>query len=374
MRLQAALLAGLLAGPAWAQESPAEAAAAAAGQLEAAAEALEAATGARDRVRALTETVLAFEAGLAALRDGLRRASLREQEIRQRFDAKSEELGALLAVMQRIGQSEGPVVLLHPSGALGTARAGMMLGDVTPALQAEADALRAELEEVAALRAVQDDAAQRLRDALSGVQSARTALSQAISDRRDLPRRFVEDPVRMAILLESSETLAAFASGLVDEAETGADPAPSLAALKGALPLPARGSLLRRFNEADAAGITRPGLILATAPGALVVSPTAATIRYRGPLLDYGNVAILEPARGVLIVLAGLAEVYGTVGEVVPPETPVGLMGGSDRFGRGNVTEGAFAGGAPRSETLYIEVRQDQRPVDPAEWFELTRE
>ena len=53
--------------------------------------------------------------------------------------------------------------------------------------------------------------------------------------------------------------------------------------------------MLRGMNEADAAGIKRPGIILATRPGALVNAPTAATIRYVGPLLDYGNVMILEP-------------------------------------------------------------------------------
>ncbi|MEZ5674302.1 MAG: hypothetical protein R3D81_03325 [Thalassovita sp.] len=47
-----------------------------------------------------------------------------------------------------------------------------------------------------------------------------------------------------------------------------------------------------RADESDAAGIARPGVVLATRPRALVTTPTAATIRYLGPLLDYGNVMI----------------------------------------------------------------------------------
>ena len=57
-----------------ASDTPAEAADKAGQLLEQAAIALEEADSARDRVRALTVTVQAYEAGLAAMRDGLRRA------------------------------------------------------------------------------------------------------------------------------------------------------------------------------------------------------------------------------------------------------------------------------------------------------------
>ena len=63
-----ALLMGLT--PAQAADNPARAAQAAADQLEAATIALQEAESARDRVAALTETVRAYEAGLAAMRDG----------------------------------------------------------------------------------------------------------------------------------------------------------------------------------------------------------------------------------------------------------------------------------------------------------------
>jgi septal ring factor EnvC (AmiA/AmiB activator) len=55
------------------------------------------------------------------------------------------------------------------------------------------------------------------------------------------------------------------------------------------------GTILRQFNEADAAGVARPGVVLATHPNALVTTPWPASVRYAGPLLDYGNVIILEP-------------------------------------------------------------------------------
>ena len=192
-----------------------------------------------------------------------------------------------------------------------------------------------------------------------------------MANRTDLPRRFTEDPVRTALLIAGSETLDAFAGGLADvvDGELG-DIIPDASAAKGSLGLPVQGQILRRAGEADAAGIERPGLIVATRPRALVTSPAAATIRFRGPLLDYGNVLILELAPGVLLVLAGLAESFGEAGQIVPAGAPVGMMGGVTPSADAILTETAAGRAGNRTETLYLEVREGQSPVDPALWFD----
>ena len=343
---------------------------AAAEQLAQAGNSLAAAQGARDRVGALTDTVKAYENGLIAMRDGLRRAAIRQSTLETALAAKSDEIGQLLGVLQTMGRAPTPLLLLHPSGPTGTARSGMMVADVAPAIQAEVEILRAELEEIALLRSLQENAANTLQDGLTGAQSARAALSAAISDRTDLPQRFVEDAVQTALLLASTETLAAFASGLTDSTGDTASPVDATAS-KGALPLPLQGTVLRAFNAPDAAGIARPGIIVAARPRALVTAPAAATILFRGPLLDYGNVVILEPAADVLFILAGLAEVFGEVGQVIPAGTPIGLLGGNAPDARAILTQSEADTGGVASQTLYLEVRDGQSPVNPADWFAL---
>jgi septal ring factor EnvC (AmiA/AmiB activator) len=127
--------------------------------------------------------------------------------------------------------------------------------------------------------------------------------------------------------------------------------------------------VIRGFDEADAAGIRRPGLLVATRPRALVTSPWPSTVRYAGPLLDYGNVIILEPQNGYLLVLGGLAEVYGRTGEVVDAGVPVGMMGGDEPDAGTILVETSSGGGQRRTETLYMELRVDQEPQDPVSWF-----
>lgn len=350
-----------------AQPSPADAAVAARERLQAAADRLAQVSDARDRVSALTDTVRAYEDGLVALRDGMRRVRTREQTLTRALDAKSDEVAQLLAVLQTMGQAPAPLLLLHPSGALGTARSGMILSEVTPALQSEAELLRTELEELALLRGLQEGAAQTLQEGLDGAHAARVALASAIDERTDLPRRFADDPVQTALLLASSDTLDGFASALAQIGPGNGD-LPGAAGLRGTLSPPVNGPVLRDFNETDAAGHARPGVVVATRPRALVTVPAPATLRFKGPLLDYGTVAILEPAADVLIVLAGMAEVFGTPGEVLPTGSPLGLMGGLPAGADGILTESS---GVSRSETLYIEVREYGEPVDPRGWFVL---
>lgn len=364
------------AGSLAAQSDPTLTARAAMVQLEVATQALQDAEKSGDRIAALTQTVQAYEEGLSALRDGLRRINLREAALQAAFDAESDRLGQLLGVLQTIGKAPEPALLIHPSGPVGTARSGMILSEVTPALQAQAEDLRNRLEEQRTLRALQENAVDTLQTGLTGVQEARFELSLAIARRTELPRRFVADDARMKSLLESADTLASFAQGLMSDpkANASATALPDFASVRGRLAMPVLGRVLRGFGERDAAGIQRPGLIVATRPLSIVTTPWPATIRYLGPLLDYGNVAILEPGDGYLLVLAGLGQLYGDVGEVLAQGAPVGLMGGADPSDTSSDDQAFLIAaqegtGAERSETLYIELRYDGNPVDPTSWF-----
>lgn len=375
MRLTALAIFLLSAFQALAQTDSSRAALEAAEMLEQASISLTEAEGARDRVRALTETIQAYEAGLSAMRNGLRKAATREAQLSAQLRAREKDVRQLLGVLQTIETTAPPVLMLHPSGPLGAARAGMLLSEVTPGLNAKAQALAQDLNEVQTLRLLQQSASETLTEGLSGVQEARTRLSEAIADRTDLPRRFVEDPVRTAILISSTETLDGFASGLseISEGEIMETDA-SVLDQKGQIALPVQGVVLRKAGEPDAAGVTRAGLVIGTRSRALVTSPTAATIRYRGPLLDLGNLVILEPQPGLLFVFSGLQEVYGQPGQVIAKGTPVGLMPGETPEIGAILSTSGDGTGTDRPETLYIEVREDNSPVDPETWFRTDKD
>ena len=355
--------------------NPGEDAARAAFQLREATGQLEAALTKDDQVTALTEMIHASETGLTAMRAGLRQAGIREQEIRGEWEARRADLAKIIGVMMAMERSPETLMLLHPAGPEATARSGMILSSVMPGLREEADALKSDLDSIAEVRKLQQDAADTLAEGLGRVQEARRLLASAVKDRSTMPTRFADNPEELQALEKSAATLDAFAEGIAGMESDVGPPLADFEGAQGSLTLPVMGQVLRRYDEPDAAGIERPGLVIATPPAALVTTPWPATIRYRGPLLDYGNVMILEPSKDYLLVLAGMAQVFGEVGDVLAAGDPVGLMGGSEapaqEFGARFVADAGRGGDAGRTETLYLELRHQQETLDPAEWFVL---
>ena len=332
---------------------------------------LERSKSAKDRIAALTGAILSFEESLSLARDSLRQISVLEARAQQKLTVEEESYSELIGVLLSIDKSPIQAELLHPDGPMATARGGMLIADLLPALEEKVQSLRSDLEAARYLSELQNQLTLDLQAGLVALQETRAALGRAIADRDDLPKRFIEDTEQTAILVTAADTLDIFASGLsliaIDEA---AGTLPDITIRKGTLPMPVRGKVIRYFNEADAAGIKRPGIVVAASDNTLVRTPTAATIRYRGPLLDYGLVSILEPQQDILYILAGLGTVYGDIGEVLPAGSPVGLMGTSELFDKKNLIETLNDSGGLRGETLYIEIRVNKAPENPLMWFE----
>ena len=147
---------------------------------------LDAAVSAKDRVAALTQTIKAYESGLLALREALRQAELRQSALELEFQAKRDQVGQLIGVLSSLDADPGPLLLLHPTGPLGTVRSGMLLADVAPALQAD------EVSQRLALQRIDGDGSRVASDIERRVASvgAGTAKARPWSDvRRDLERR-----------------------------------------------------------------------------------------------------------------------------------------------------------------------------------------
>jgi len=358
-----------------AQDSLADQARAAAAQLQEARSTLERTTSTKNRVKALTQTIASFENGLAVTRDSLRLIASQKRSVQERLDQQEVAYSQLLGVLLSIDKSPVQAQIIHPDGPLTTARSSMLVADILPALQAKVSVLRADMDELSYLSDLQVQVVEDLQTGLNNLQTARTELSRAITDRTDIPTRFIEDPAQTAILLAASDTLDIFADGIemiaLNEVTTSL---PSISDRIGTLLLPVAGRVVRYYGEADAAGIKRSGIIVATSPQAIVTSPTAATIRYVGPLLDYGLVSMIEPQNGTLFVFAGLGQVFGTIGQVIPVGSPIGVMGGNSQTIDSILEQSEKGTGVVRSETLYIEVRQDKEPQDPLIWFRTIEE
>ena len=84
-------------------------------------------------------------------------------------------------------------------------------------------------------------------------------------------------------------------------------------------------------------------------------------------------VSILEPEDGVLLIFAGLGRVFGKAGQILSQSSPIGFMAGQNMSAENFIRETELSSGR-LSQSLYIEVRYNDKPQDPSDWFEIDKE
>lgn len=124
-----------------------------------------------------------------------------------------------------------------------------------------------------------------------------------------------------------------------------------LSDMRGAMPLPARGTVSTRFGAETTPGNTSKGIVIETRPAATVVAPADGMVAFSGPFRGYGHLLILEHADGYHTLLSGMSRIDAQVGQRLLAGEPVGVMERSD---------------AP---SLYVELRRDGQPIDPLPWL-----
>lgn len=369
------------------------------------------------------------EAALADLRGQL--ADLDELE-KQKSDAlagRKRKMSELLGALERLAQLPPEAMLALPATPQDTLRSAILLRAAVPQLEAQAKALRQEIEslavvrdEIDAKRADQQKQAQALGEerARLGALLARKATleKQAVAERQkaadaakalasqatdlrellariDADRKKREEAERKALAeaalaakraaeaeAKARQQLADAQSKAQAEAATkAARPAPAPPApppivstppaaptqvasfspprlgtfsqARGHLAFPAQGRMIQSFGEKVVGGGEARGIMLETEPAAQIVAPYDGTVVFAGPFRDYGQLLIIEHGEGYHMLLAGFERIDSAVSQTLLAGEPVGVMARP-------------ADGNPR---LYIELRQNGRPINPLPWL-----
>jgi murein hydrolase activator len=259
-------------------------------------------------------------AAVAATTDRLARLNVAESELSVDQGMNMHRLSRLLSVLEQLKRDPPPALLVSPQDAKDAVRAAILVKALTPELQGRAQAYAYGASEMMRQRR------------LAAVQS------EALFERDSLAAEALPEPDASAGLRNPG---------------TAETPAVALSP-PARLILPAAGTVIRSFGEPLAGGGRSNGLTLAAAKGARAVSPAAGLVQYVGPVKGWGVIVILRLAGGYHLVLAGLERTSVQVGQSVAEGQPVG-----------------YAPDASHSTSeLYLEVREQGSPVDPARWLD----
>lgn len=120
---------------------------------------------------------------------------------------------------------------------------------------------------------------------------------------------------------------------------------------KGSLSRPVRGNVITEYGQMISNGVTSKGIVYKTRPKAQVIAPYDGTVIFSGPFKGYGNIIIVEHGDGYLSLLAGLGNIDCEVGQMLLSGEPVGTMPNE------------------ANTKLYVEIRKDRQPINPAPWI-----
>ncbi len=344
------------------------------------------------RERAATVAKLReLEAATGAASEKVAELARRRLEAEGRLATRAAELAPFLPLIERLGLFPTETLLAVPMAPEQSVRGLIVLGAMTRQLEAEAAALRAEQAEVDGLQAQIDAALPGLTAAQAAQAQAGLALDAQIAAARDTrrhaegvaveaERRAAAEGARAANLRAALARIeeerqaaeararaeAETATKLRREAEAEAARAraealgrvagPGLGAPKGTLVPPVAGAVVRGFGEASDGG-PAVGLSYQPVSGARVVAPCGGRVVYAGVFRSFGLLLIVDCGGGYHFVLSGFEHLDVQVGQSVQPAEPVGQMPQWDP---------RSAGARP---SLYVELRRDGQPVNPAPYL-----
>lgn len=324
---------------------------------------------------------------LEANKQGLE-ASLQEQRIR---------IAVLLSAMVRVGREPPPALAVSPDDALKSVRSAILLGVAFPELEAESQALAADLTALADARRELDQALETLLADAEALAEEEARIELVLAERsrlreenqmvlqreRERAELLASEATSLEALLADLETELASVRAAIAESQAAQEapredlddalallrdtsriaPAFAFGAGQGLVQRPVRGVDLLNFGQEDRFGIPSQGLHIAARSGARVVAPTDGWVLYAGPFRSYGQVVILDVGDGYRMILAGMEQINVSLGQFVLMGEPMATMGdrGSQVLADGSQT-------APQP-VLFVELREDGRPIDSSAWW-----
>jgi septal ring factor EnvC (AmiA/AmiB activator) len=315
----------------------------------------------------------------------------RRKQAEARLKERAADLAPLLPLIERLSLFPAETLLAVPQPPEQALRGVLVLQGLSRQLEQEAAALRRQQAEVdglsrqVAAEAPHLAAAQALQGARAAeldrqIEAARRTSRQAQDAAAEAARQAAEDAARADTLRgviarleaarQAAEARAREEAERAQQQRRGAEAAvarrrqealarpagPGVGEPHGQLTTPVAGSVVRSFSHPTEAGPAE-GISYQASPAARVVSPCGGKIVFAGPFRSYGLLLIVDCGGGYHFVLAGLDRLDVPVGRQVQAGEPVGGMPGWDPRTPGD------------RPTLYLELRHDGRPVDPAPWL-----
>lgn len=340
------------------------------------------------RMREHEETIRTHELEIQTL-------EARQQLIKTNLQQDRASLSRLILALERLRRVPPEAMIARPDAPYETAQSALLMAEIAANIQTEALALKTKLAELETIGKEMTARRESLLGESEKLQLRHEEIEKLVDEREELFRKTHQDIAareaeiqRLSLQSKNLEDLVARLEKdrikqeqrereqkreaeeaerklAALQAQAGVKPTPYPEPKRTQAPpprpgritsaqLPISGIIRVRYSEKDDLGAVSNGLSIEGRPGAMVLAPIDGKIQFAGAFKRYGNLIIIEHAKGYHSLVAGMGKINAVVGQTVSSGEPLGRL--------------PDAAGQVRPR-LYYELRQNGQPVNPSVIF-----
>jgi septal ring factor EnvC (AmiA/AmiB activator) len=320
---------------------------------------------------------------LSELEENLQNLQTEERAKADKLLRRRHELASMVQTMLKLSRVPPEMVVAMPGDFENTMRTAKVLGLTTNTLSQQAEQISDELAEIQALQGQIKRSYRQIAAQKANLQKNESLLTAKLDEREKIQgkllSRYEEKEKQIRNLSETSNTLKELMSQLESQhkakksqlalvpsvkprtmplrdspPEQGKSPRTEKSSpSQGKISLPAQGKIFIFYGDKTNTNDVSRGISIRTRKNAKVTAPYDGEIVYTGTFLEYGNMVIVRHAGGYHSLLAGMETIRAKLGQNVIKDEPIGEMGRNDE-----------------QTALYMEIRKNNRPIDPMLWLE----
>ena len=317
----------------------------------------------RRKMVAAAGSIQEQEESLDRLEQKLAEFEAQQSLMKNRLEIRRAQRMRVLAALQSLAFKPTEALIAQPLPPQDTLRSALLLREAVPRLEYSTEGLRKDLNKIASLTTAIRAQYAQIKTMTRRLDEKRRDMNVLIKKKSQLQTAFASESSRAKA---KAENLAKQAGDLKEllaklEAESkrraaetpkrSGTPTGAFMAAKGRIPYPVKGVVVKKFGDPTEAGVTAKGITIRTRANAQVISPYDGTVLFAGAFRGYGRLVIIEHGDGYHTLLAGIGRLDTSVGQSLLAGERVGIMV------------------AQSQPTLYIELRKNGQPINPAGWL-----
>jgi len=294
------------------------------------------------------------------------------QNLKTDLNKDQAQLSTFLGYIQRLERRAPSPVISSPQSALKASQSALLIQSLTREFDQRSQALKTQLGDIERIKTALITERASMQQKQSQIQREENQLKSLVSQRNKAEARIATEEKqarqKAAELAAQAESLKQLLDAITAESAkvtprlkpsangsnaaalsqfTQAAGIKAFTRVKNTLIAPVIGQLKRKFGGAE------QGVTLAAKSRSDVKAPYNGRVDFAGPFRDYDRVVILNVGEGYFLLLTGLGNIIVETGDQVKTGDILGALPAS----RGDNVD------------IYVEIRKNGAPIDPAPWF-----